>query len=67
MNTENQPLEAQRLGDPDAGEPYREPEVSPLDQYNEALLANVHPPAGRTRNRPPATTWWSSARAPPDW
>ncbi|HEY9074869.1 MAG TPA: VTT domain-containing protein, partial [Desulfobaccales bacterium] len=29
----------------DAGNPYREPEVSPLDQYNEALLANVHPAA----------------------
>jgi pyruvate/2-oxoglutarate dehydrogenase complex dihydrolipoamide dehydrogenase (E3) component/uncharacterized membrane protein YdjX (TVP38/TMEM64 family) len=28
----------------DTGEPYREPEVSPLDQYNEALLTNVHPP-----------------------
>jgi pyruvate/2-oxoglutarate dehydrogenase complex dihydrolipoamide dehydrogenase (E3) component len=29
----------------DTGEPYQEPAVSPLDQYNEALLANVHPPA----------------------
>jgi len=27
----------------DTGPPYREPEVSPLDQYNEDLLANVHP------------------------
>jgi pyruvate/2-oxoglutarate dehydrogenase complex dihydrolipoamide dehydrogenase (E3) component/uncharacterized membrane protein YdjX (TVP38/TMEM64 family) len=33
-----------QAGSPDAGEPYREPEVSPLDQYNEVLLANVHPP-----------------------
>jgi pyruvate/2-oxoglutarate dehydrogenase complex dihydrolipoamide dehydrogenase (E3) component/uncharacterized membrane protein YdjX (TVP38/TMEM64 family) len=29
---------------PNAGEPYREPAVSPLDQYNQALLAHVHPP-----------------------
>jgi pyruvate/2-oxoglutarate dehydrogenase complex dihydrolipoamide dehydrogenase (E3) component len=27
-----------------AGEPVRIPAVSPLDQYNHALLANVHPP-----------------------
>ena len=34
-----------QAGGVDTGEPYREPEVSPLDQYNQALLANVHPPA----------------------
>lgn len=27
------------------GAAYREPKVSPRDQYNETLLANVHPPA----------------------
>lgn len=33
-----------QTGSSDAGEPYREPEVEPLDQYNQNLLANVHPP-----------------------
>jgi pyruvate/2-oxoglutarate dehydrogenase complex dihydrolipoamide dehydrogenase (E3) component/uncharacterized membrane protein YdjX (TVP38/TMEM64 family) len=33
-----------QAGGTDAGEPYREPEVSPLDQHNQALVANVHPP-----------------------
>lgn len=28
-----------------AGEPYREPSVTPLDEHNQTLVANVHPPA----------------------
>jgi pyruvate/2-oxoglutarate dehydrogenase complex dihydrolipoamide dehydrogenase (E3) component len=34
------------VSNPDAGDPdpYQEPELSPRDQHNEALLANVHPP-----------------------
>ncbi len=31
-------------GSPEVGEPYQEPEVRPLDEHNQALLANVHPP-----------------------
>ncbi|MDD2901138.1 MAG: FAD-containing oxidoreductase [Syntrophales bacterium] len=37
-------IKTQAPGD-DPAPAYREPEVTPRDQYNEALLANVHPPA----------------------
>jgi uncharacterized membrane protein YdjX (TVP38/TMEM64 family) len=37
-------MKTQAGSPPDAGKPYREPEISPLDQYNETLLANVRPP-----------------------
>ncbi|MGQ9921555.1 MAG: mercuric reductase [Desulfobacca sp.] len=33
-----------QAGRADAGEPYREPEIKPLDEHNQALVANVHPP-----------------------